>query len=287
MELPYQVWDVFTDTPFAGNPLAIVECEDDALTTEQMQTIARQFNLSETIFLMPPKYPANTARTRIFFPTDEIDFAGHPTIGAATMLAKKLGTNEVLLEEVAGLVPVTVQFGVAQFTAPIIPHEHPGEVPQKLAAKALGLSVDEIGPHTPGVFAGGPAFAYIPVTSREALARAKPLEPHWLELMATAQVNGAWLYDPDFNARMFAPTAGIPEDPATGSASAILAAQLLANDALADGTTRLTLTQGEDMGRKSVIGFEARVNEGAIQTVRISGRAVPVAHGQIRVPALS
>ncbi|TFL19843.1 PhzF family phenazine biosynthesis protein [Jannaschia formosa] len=282
--LPFQVWDVFTDTPFAGNPLAIVET-DGNLTTAQMQVLARQFNLSETIFLMPPRDPAHTARARIFFPTAEIPFAGHPTVGAALFLAKRHGLARVVLEEEAGRVPVTVTDGAAQFTAPVLPAPHGGPLDPTLCAEALGLPPEAIGPHRPGAFTGGPAFAYIPVRDRAALAAARPREPGWSALMKAAEADSAWLYDPALNARMFAPTAGIPEDPATGSASAILAAQLLANGALPEGTTRLAIVQGQDMGRRSEIGFEADVSGGRITAVRISGRAVPVSEGRIRIPA--
>ncbi|GIT90045.1 phenazine biosynthesis protein PhzF [Jannaschia pagri] len=281
--LNYEVWDVFTDRAFAGNPLAIVET-DSGLTTAQMQTIARQFNLSETIFLMPPRDPAHSARARIFFPTAEIPFAGHPTIGAAMFLSQRTGSDLITLEEEAGLVPVRIRDGIAEFTAPVVPHAHGGPLTADLCAKALGLSLSDIGPLAPGAFAGGPAFAYVPVRDRAALARAKPLEPAWSELMAAGDVDSAYLYDPDFNSRMFAPTAGIAEDPATGSASAILAAHLLANGSLDDGTTDLALTQGEDMGRLSRIGFSADVADGALVAVRISGQAVPVAEGRIRIP---
>ncbi|WP_299646160.1 PhzF family phenazine biosynthesis protein [uncultured Jannaschia sp.] len=282
-DLRFHVWDVFTDTPFAGNPLAIVEAAGD-LTTGQMQVLARQFNLSETIFLMPPRDPAHTARARIFFPTAEIPFAGHPTIGAALFLARRDGHAEVVLEEEAGRVPVRIDGDRAQFTAPVLPAPHGGPVDAALAAEALGLSVDAIGPHAPAAFTGGPAFLYVPVRDRDRLARARPQEPAWTGLVTRMGVTGAFLYDPDLNARMFAPTAGIPEDPATGAASAILAAQLLANDALPEGTTRRTIRQGEDMGRPSEIGFEADVAEGRITAIRISGNAVPVAEGRIRVP---
>jgi len=283
IDLPFQVWDVFTDAPFSGNPLAIVETSGD-LTAAQMQLLARQFNLSETIFLMPPRDPMNTAKARIFFPTAEIPFAGHPTIGASLFLAARDDLTDLVLEEEAGLVPVTVRDGMAQFTAPVLPALHGGTVAVTLCAEALGLSKDAIGPHTPGTFAGGPAFVYIPVRDRDALARARPMEPAWTGLMDSAGVDSAWVYDPDLNARMFSPTAGIPEDPATGSACAILAAQLLANGALPDGTTVRTIRQGDDMGRPSRICFEADVAMGKLQAVRISGRAVPVAEGRIRSP---
>lgn len=281
--LPFQVWDVFTDTPFTGNPLAIVD-SDGSLTTAQMQTIARQFNLSETIFLMPPRDLAHTARARIFFPTAEIPFAGHPTIGAATMLAQRHSLTDIVLEEEAGLVPVTITEDTAQFTAPVLPAPHGGPVTPDQCAAALGLAPGDIGPHAPAAFKGGPAFLYIPIRPRDALRRATPVQPAWTALMDAAGVDSAYLYDPDFNARMFSPTAGIPEDPATGSASAILAAQLLANDALPNGTTTHRLTQGEDMGRISDIGFEADVETGALTAIRISGTAVKIAEGEIRIP---
>ena len=124
--LNFHIYDVFTTTPFTGNPLAVVEGADD-LTTAQMQTIARQFNLSETIFIQTPDDPAHTAKVRIFFPTNEIPFAGHPTIGCAIHLAQGTAT-QITLEEVAGLVPVTLSQGeatLAEFTAPKLPRPLP------------------------------------------------------------------------------------------------------------------------------------------------------------------
>ncbi|MEL6587151.1 MAG: PhzF family phenazine biosynthesis protein [Pseudomonadota bacterium] len=227
--LSFEVWDVFTDTPFAGNPLAIVET-DGTLTTRQMQVLARQFNLSETIFLMPPKDPAHTAKARIFFPTNEIPFAGHPTVGAAHYLAGRDGLSHVTLEEEAGVVPVTLRDGMAQFTAPVLPERKSGPLDPTICAEALGLSPVQVARHTPAVYGGGPAFIYVAVTDRAALAEARPTEPAWTALTSAAGgTEAVYVYDPDFNARMFDPCAGIPEDPATGSASAILAAPLLDN----------------------------------------------------------
>lgn len=297
--LPFHVYDVFTDRPFSGNPLAIVESAD-GLSTAQMQAIARQFNLSETIFVMAPRDPRHSARVRIFFPTAEIPFAGHPTLGCAVHLARSCMTDEtattrIVLEEEAGLVPVdlTRADGVTQgwFTAPVVPHPASGDVPVQLAADALGLSTDSIGfgTHRPGVWQGGPSFAYLPVSGLDALARARPREPHWSSLMARARVDSLYLYaidtrGADFRARMFSPTAGIPEDPATGSATAILAAQLLASGALAEGETELRLTQGVEMGRASRLGLRISVTNGELTQVRVGGSAVPVAQGYIRPP---
>lgn len=288
--LRFHIYDVFTTTPFTGNPLAIVEGADD-LTTAQMQTLARQFNLSETIFIQRPENPSHTARVRIFFPTAEIPFAGHPTIGCALHLAGGRDTT-ITLEEQAGLVPVTITrqedgAALAEFTAPRTPERHAPTPPQALIARALGIPPAGIGPQDPGVWQGGPAFLYIPVTDLSTLATARPCEPAWSELMAMADVDSAYLYTPTatgYRARMFSPTAGIPEDPATGSASAILAAQLLATGALPEGTTTIPLTQGVEMGRPSDIRLTATVTGGSLGPIRIAGHAVPIASGTIRLP---
>ncbi|MEC9343193.1 MAG: PhzF family phenazine biosynthesis protein [Pseudomonadota bacterium] len=302
MRLKFHTVDVFTTRRFAGNPLAIVEGADD-LETPTMQVVAREFNLSETIFVQTPDDPAHTAKVRIFMPTDEIPFAGHPTIGCAIHLAQKLHKGEgdfdtvITLEEVAGLVPVAVRSvgGVvnAQFTAPVIPHVHEGQVPlAEIAADALGLDSVDIGfgDHRPGLFVGGPVFVFIPLASREALAKARPAEPAWSRMTEAAGTVGVYCYtaggdapETDFRARMFAPAGGIPEDPATGSASAILAAQLLASGELAEGLNAFDLLQGVEMGRPSQIGLEIDVAAGAIAAVRIAGSSVTVSAGEIEV----
>ncbi len=281
--LDFEVWDVFTDVPFAGNPLAIVTGAD-GLSTQQMQTIAREFNLSETIFLMAPRDPAHTARARIFFPTAEIPFAGHPTVGAALMLAGKRGLNHVTLEEQAGLVPVQITDGLARFQAPVTPFGLDVAIDPVLAAQALDIDAQEIGPHRIGVHEGGPRFLFVPVSSRDSLRRARPIEPHWSKLMAAGGVDSAYLYTADFDARMFSPTAGIPEDPATGSASALLASQLLMNGGLNEGDNHFALKQGEDMGRLSRISLSVRVTAGAIETVHVAGQAVKISSGRMRPP---
>ena len=298
--LTFHTWDVFTSRPFAGNPLAIV-MGADGLTTAQMLTLAREFNLSETIFVQRPANPAHSARVRIFFPTAEIPFAGHPTIGCAIQLASAAAgpgdfDTRIVLEEEAGLVPVQVwrrgEVLQAEFIAPVLPHRVPdGTIaPATDIAAALGLAPSDIGfgRHRPGLWQGGPRFLYAPVASLEALARARPHEPAWSSVIHGAGVDSIYLYargaDCDYRARMFSPTAGIPEDPATGSASAILAAQLLEAGGLTEGEVRLALRQGVEMGRSSEIGLTVVSRGGRLDVVRISGSAIPVASGQIRVP---
>ena len=295
--LEFRTLDVFTTRAFTGNPLAVV-LGADGLSTAQMQTIAREFNLSETLFVMAPRDPAHRARVRIFFPTAEIPFAGHPTIGCAVLLAgMDAGPGDferhLVLEEEAGLVPVTVwrKGGVseAEFTAPVVPHAAEGRVHDALAP-ALGLEDDAIGfgAHRPGIWQGGPRFLYVPVASEQVLARARPIQPHWDAVMTAAGVDSAYLYTPgtgcDLRARMFSPTAGIPEDPATGSATAILAAQLLSAGALDDGISRLHLRQGVEMGRPSDLHMTVEVAGRALKSVRIRGAAVTLSEGRIAIP---
>lgn len=297
--LEFHTCDVFTETAFAGNPLAIVMAAD-GLTDAQMQGIAREFNLSETIFVQAPVHPNHTARVRIFFPTAEIPFAGHPTIGCAIHLAGLHHSGDftahLVLEEEAGLVPVTVTRRggkvQAEFTAPVLPHGTDGRIRVDLAAAALGLRADQIGfdAHRPNVWQGGPRFAYVPVDSLQTLATASPHEPHWSALMAAAGVDSAYLYtrgsDCDYRARMFSPTAGIPEDPATGSASAILAAQLYDAGEIGAGETVLSLHQGIEMGRPSTIGLTILASDHGVTAVRIKGSAVPISQGRITVPPI-
>ena len=302
MKLPFQTYDVFTNRRFGGNPLAIVE-EADGLTDAQMLTIAREFNLSETIFVLKPKDAANTASVRIFFPTAEIPFAGHPTVGCAIHLAQKKYKpgcsfeTTIRLEEVAGLVPVKVSrigdVPRAQFTAPVTPFATGVDAPSTEAiARALGLATSDIGfdGHRPGVFKGGPAFLYVPLNSREALARAKVIEPHWSDLFQGLGTRMAYMYtrggdgaETAFRARAYAPLDGIPEDPATGSATAILAAQLLASESLPDGTHRWRLEQGYEMGRPSDLWLEADVAGAKLAAVRVAGQAVQIMSGVLEL----
>lgn len=302
MKLTFHTYDVFTTRRFGGNPLAIVE-EADALSDAEMQTIAREFNLSETIFIRKPKDPAHTASVRIFLPTAEIPFAGHPTVGCAIHLAQKKYKpgcsfeTTITLEEVAGLVPVKVSrigdVPRAQFTAPVVPYDVPSEMPGKAElAAALGLQSGDIGfdGHEPALKKGGPSFLYIPLRNRQALASARPCEPHWSHALRNLGTGLAYVYTRGgdaagtaFRGRAFAPTSGVPEDPATGSATAILAAQLLAAEQLTDGTHRWQLEQGYEMGRPSDLWLEADVAGAKLLAVRVAGQAVQIMSGVLDV----
>jgi trans-2,3-dihydro-3-hydroxyanthranilate isomerase len=282
--LDYHILDVFTDRAFSGNPLAVV-LGADGLSDRQMLAIAREFNLSETIFVQSPDDPSHAAKVRIWFPTAEIPFAGHPTIGCALLLATLRGLKgPVVLEEVAGLVPVTIADGLAELTAPVVPHPVDVAVDAAQVAAALGLGAVRFA----GVFGGGPQFLFAGLPDLAALAAARPCEPDWSALMQAAGVDSIWAFvetgAETVRARMFSPTAGIPEDPATGSATAVFAAVLMARGRLGDGETVLTVDQGVEMGRPSHLRLTAVVRNGALVAARVAGRAVRVAQGRIRVP---
>lgn len=303
MKLDFHTLDVFTTRKFGGNPLAVV-LGADGLSTEQMQVICREFNLSETTFVLKPDDPSHTAKVRIFFPGGEMPFAGHPTLGTAALLAElknKPGCSfetTITLELKAGLTPVRVSRiadrinGV--FTAPVVPYHTDAPLPTVAeAACALNLDPADIGfdGHGLASLEGGPRFFYVPVKTRAALEKSKVLEPYWSEVIKPMNgVDAAYLYtrggdgpNAAFRARMYAPTGGIPEDPATGSATALLAAQLLTAEKLADGSHRWQLEQGYEMGRPSDLTLEADVKAGKLTAVRVGGSAVRMMSGTLEI----
>jgi trans-2,3-dihydro-3-hydroxyanthranilate isomerase len=309
MKLAFHTLDVFTATKFSGNQLAVV-LGADLLSTEQMHTITKEFNLSETTFVMTPEDPRHTAKVRIFFPGGEMPFAGHPTLGTAALLAElknKPGCTfetTITLELKAGLTPVRITRIADRingiFTAPVIPFHAAAHLPSVAdTAQALNLSPEDIGfdGHGLSSIEGGPRFFYVPVKSRAALEKSKTSEPHWSNILQAVNrehrftsIDAVYLYtrggdgpQAAFRARMYSPTGGIIEDPATGSATALLAAQLLTCEKLKDGTHSWQLEQGYEMGRPSDLRLEADVEDGKLSAVRVGGSAVRVMSGEIDV----
>ena len=302
MELPYYILDVFTETRFAGNQLAVVrDCE--RLSGEQMQAIAREFNFSETIYILPPRDPVNSARLRIFTPAAEVPFAGHPTIGGAVLIAQMdaadmLGQQElqIALELGVGLVPCGVRKPKgravrAVFEAPQLPQKI-AEVDAAEAARALGLAGTDIGfgAHAPSVYSAGLPFVFVPLASQEAIGRAKPKMEAWDGLVAPQQCIGAFVYcehagsdTAHVHARMFAPGYGVPEDPATGSAAAAFAGVCLEFERPGEGEHQIIIEQGVEMGRRSEIALTMTVRNGALAGVSVGGAAVIVASGMLTV----
>nr|WP_246329497.1 PhzF family phenazine biosynthesis protein [Chthonobacter rhizosphaerae] len=292
--------DVFTNRALAGNPLAVV-LDSEGLDTAAMQAIAREFNLSETVFVLPPSRPGLTARVRIFTPAKELPFAGHPTVGTAVLLAterldgiaRETDAMVVLQEEIGivrcGVVLAPGRAGRAVFDVPKLPEEHPFRGDIGLAASALGLNRQDIGfeNHVPSVFSVGHPFVFVPVRDRASVDAIRPELRHWEAGFGAAGIN-VFAYtrecahqDGDFHARMFAPDLGIGEDPATGSAAACFAGVVMRFDGSSDGEKTIIIEQGYAMGRPSRIELELVVEKGRLHAGRISGEAVLVARGDL------
>ncbi len=286
--------DVFTDAPLSGNPLAVV-LDAEGLDGTRMQEIAREFNLSETVFVLPPRDPVNTARIRIFTPGRELPFAGHPTVGTVVLLAEQrapelLGRQDISLvvEEEIGTVHCIARRlkgrTTASFTLPRLPAPAGEALPLETLAKALSVDAREIGfgTHAPALMSAGVPFTLVPLTSVEAVDRAWPDLASWpddLEAFVYAQVDGE--PGPTFHARMFAPTFGINEDPATGSAVAALAGILPGREGWGDGDHTVTIRQGFAMGRPSLITLGLDIAHGALASASIGGHAVVVSDGTL------
>lgn len=299
MPFAYHTLNVFTQHRYSGNPLAVV-LDADTLDSGRMQAIAREFNLPETAFLLKPTRPTHSAHVRIFTPTAEVPFAGHPTIGVAILLAGLKTGNVpgnhdalILLEQQIGIVRVGVrlregQAAFAEFDAPRLPEASGALAPPEQIGAALGLTPSEIGfsNHRPVRFSAGTTFAFVPVATREAIARAEVRRPAWDAAFGGQGLVGAYLYCKEcvhntgsFHARMFAPDMGIPEDPATGSAAVSFAGVIRAFDDLPDGVHRRIIEQGYEMGRPSEVSLALELTQGRLHNVRIGGAAVRVADG--------
>jgi len=294
----YNVLDVFTETPLTGNPLAVVH-DCDGLDGEAMQKIAREFNLSETVFVLPPDNPAHTAKVRIFTPGKELPFAGHPVVGTAIMLARlRWGSPEgggeqdgiVVLECEIGIVRVGVVLkngsARAEFDIPKKPEPIATLIDGELAAAALGLVPSEIGfeNHKPARWTAGVDFDFLPVRDLSVLKRCRLDRRVFSKAFASGS---AYVYtretfsnENDFHARMFAPGLGVEEDPATGSAVAAFAGVVRQFDQPRGGVHRYGIEQGHFMGRPSLVELEIEI-QGDIHAVRIGGGAVVVSEGML------
>jgi trans-2,3-dihydro-3-hydroxyanthranilate isomerase len=298
------VLDVFTSRPFEGNPLAVV-LDADGLDTAAMQRIAREFNLSETVFVLPAERPSHSARLRIFTPAEELPFAGHPTVGTAALLAvERFGEVDrpvdsvVVIEEPVGVIRAAVRLEPkkpprAEFTLPRLPHPVAHELPGKgLLADALGLDVGEIGfeNHVPSAFEAGVPFCFVPLVGLDALARANTDRHRIGRAFGRTEPLALWIYcretvrhDSAFHARMFDAAFGIGEDPATGAAVAAFAGAILRFDGPTEGSHRLRIEQGYEMGRPSLIDLSFDVADGALTAARIGGSAVVVSEGRLAI----
>jgi trans-2,3-dihydro-3-hydroxyanthranilate isomerase len=296
MQRRYVTVDVFTDRPFGGNPLAVV-LDAEGLSTAQMQAIAREFNYSETTFVLPPRDAAHDAEVRIFTVNSEIPFAGHPNVGTAYVLATRAKSPpaRLLFEEKAGLVPVEIlseggKVLSAELTAPQ-PLKRSTQFLAEQAAACLSLSAADVRTdrHAPHVISVGLPFLAVELASREALRKAKPNADAFAKTFPVDESDAVYFYTRDVpegekpcdvQARMFHPGAsGLSEDPATGSATAAAAALLAELDGRADGELKLRIGQGVDMGRPSLLLTRVVKLGGKVMSAHVGGGCAPMMEG--------
>ena len=294
----YAVYDVFTSEALAGNQLGVVfDC--DGLGTARMQAIAREFNLSETVFILPPDNSKHAAQVRIFLPVRELPFAGHPTVGAAVALAEKRlgkGSHAFVLEEKVGDIVCRAEIGDgpgrAEFDLPRLPVQVELQLSSEKMAAALGIDPGDVGfgPHRISAWSAGVPYVTVPVKNIDAVRRSAVNADMWQSLVdlpggipAAPYIycRGGDFPGSHFHTRMFAPWDGIAEDPATGSAAAAFAGALAAFEGLDEGATVFRLEQGVEMGRASFIDLTLTVAGGALSRVSIGGHAVKVAEGRL------
>jgi len=287
--LRYDIVDVFTDRAYAGNPLAVVHGGSE-LSTGQMQAVAGEFNLSETTFVLPPTAPGADYRLRIFTPAVELPFAGHPSVGSAWVLARDglIGTGAVVQECGAGLLPVLVDTEGARVTGgkPVVGDPIDGAA----FAAAVGLGAADLDEAVPaGSAAAGVRYAFVPVRP-DAVARCDANAVDLRRALAGAGLEdspGVHVVSFDrarshAHARMFAPGAGVAEDPATGSAAVALAVFLVDRGLLPpDGGSAFTVDQGIEMGRPSRMDVTVRAEGGAAVETSVGGRVALVARGEL------
>jgi trans-2,3-dihydro-3-hydroxyanthranilate isomerase len=294
MQIEFVTVDVSTDRRFGGNPLAVIP-DAAGLSTAQMQSIAKEFNLSETTFVLPPKDPSHTAEVRIFTPRFELPFAGHPNVGTAFVVGRRGHAGDTLaFEEKAGLVPVELlRDGGAivgsRLTAPQR-LKRSEDVAAAVVAEACSLAPSDIetGRHQPCVAGCGTVFVFAEVKTRRALEAAAPRGDIFARHFPADGATGIHLYlrddgEVDIRSRMFSPLHGVNEDPATGSANVALAGLLASLDPAADLSLRLRIAQGVEMGRPSLMEASAEKRGGAVVETRIGGRCVPVMAGTIDI----
>lgn len=303
MARDYAVYDVFTGTRLEGNPLAVV-FDAEGLGCEVMQAVAREMNLSETVFVLPPDNPAHAHRLRIFTPATELPFAGHPTVGAAVALAERqYGEVEgdldlvTMLEENVGPVRAAVRLRAnlptfAEFDLPKLSERLAYEPDIDGLSAMLGLNPRDIGfeNHRPSLWSAGVPFLAVPLHDLAATGRITFDRQIWAKVAPADALRRAPIYvycrsgvhhGASFHARMFSPPMGILEDPATGAAAAALSGAIHHFDALPDGLHRLLIEQGVEMGRPSHIHLHIEVNGNRVSRARIGGEAVPIASGTL------
>ena len=298
MKYRYYICDVFTETRFGGNQLAVLP-QADGLSPQQMQQIAREFNFSETTFVFPAK-AGHTRHVRIFTPVRELPFAGHPNVGTAFVLTSIGEFGEVksqamvIFEEEAGLVSIAIaatggKVTSCELTAPQSLSLGKA-LPVDLVASAISVEANEIvtETHAPQIASVGLPFIITEVQDRAVLERARINMSGFEALAGQNVMPDVYFYtrsgdDFDIHARMFAPLSGVPEDPATGSANCALAGLLAHSDERPDGDFTWRIAQGVEMGRPSTLIARAQKRNGVVETTRIGGPSVMVSEGVLHL----
>ena len=284
MKYSYYTLDVFTDRPFGGNPLAVFP-HAEGMAADEMQKIARELNISETLFvgasIEPGVFPV-----RIFTPACELPFAGHPTVGAAYLLAhlQMFEGDAAVLEEGVGRVPVTVDRASAHasFQVAQLPEITASGLTGAEIAGLLGLGQADV-KRDAFIASCGLPFQMLELVDRDAVDRAVLDMGMWKQRFPQPEFSDLYLFAHDgaghVYTRMFSPAFGIPEDPATGSAAAALSGAL-APELSSEGKVELKIEQGVLMGRPSLISAEALVYDGRVSDLRIAGTSVLMSEGR-------
>ena len=287
----YQVVDVFTELPLEGNPLAVFT-DGTGLDGETMQSIARELNLSETVFVLPSTEPGCAAQLRIFTPRQELAFAGHPTVGTSYVLLTNgvvpKDAEHFVLQEKIGPVPIRVERGDRPLIWLTTPPIQTGRTfDRESCAGALGLNSGDLLNCPPQLVSAGNPFVFVAVKSKEIVDRS------WLDRTGVAcfknadpDPTGVFVFAPTPEgaySRMFAPDQGIAEDPATGSATGPLAAYMIAQNLVAhtDGT-RFISEQGTKMKRRSILHVQIRGDRGA-GGIEVGGYVTPLVWAEMHL----
>ena len=303
MPREYAVVDVFTDKALSGNPLAVI-LNATGFEDKTMQSIAREFNLSETVFVFPAKSESHPTPIRIFTPQYELPFAGHPTVGTAILLGHARFQNfegeqnaVITLEQKIGIVRCGVVLrsngsSYSEFDVPKLPQQY--DLPFSLdeIATAINVEPSEIGfeNHVPTKFGVGAPFYFVPVRNLEVIRQVKPNLASWSSLFESEDSDSVYIYtretttrNSNFHARMFSPSMGIIEDPATGSAVAAFSGLVNLFDELPEGNHKIRIEQGYEMKRPSQIDLEIEIGGSEVNNVRIGGHATIIARGEMFV----
>ena len=279
--LRYVVADVFTERPLEGNQLAVFT-DARELDGGLMQRLARELNFSETVFVLPAEGEGH-ARVRIFTPTIEVPFAGHPTLGTAFVLAAPLQLDEIRLETGMGVVPVRLErdggriaFGrMAQPLPTVQPYEAADDVLAALGVERSELPIE--------LYDNGIQHVYVALGSEDEVAALRPDLARLADLPAVIGINCFAGSGRLWKTRMFAPGDGVPEDPATGSAAGPLALHLARHGRIAFGD-EIEISQGAEIARPSTLYARADGSPDALERIEVGGSAVIVARGEFRLP---